>query len=337
MRTKNAFMVLAAAAVLLIPGLSRGSDTVDQDVSPRVKKIYLEPQQTLFDKGDFKSLVAVTVGFDDNAHLDSQRTADAYTQQYFKTTFSSPMSKQTIWSLDYEIMNLAYFDESDLDVISTAAHTGWEHKIDKDVSVSGGYQINVVEYINTGEDDFFEQAIDLGWKQNLPNKMFHSIGYDGSYRNYSRRFNDGPAGVSGGKKRDDIRNTFNYEIGRFLAKDMIKFNVEYYNNNSDEKYLNYYDYDSFKLGASLTHLFTEKFFGYMSFAKQFRDYRSRTLSADASSLEEDRTYLIAAALFYTVNKSLSFGLNYSYRQNKSNEPSERYSGSLVSLSTYYRF
>jgi len=330
-------MVLAAVVVLLIPGISRGADVIDRDVSPRVKQIYLEPQQSLWDKGDFKSLAAVTVGYDNNAFLDSRRIGDAYTQQYFKTTFSSPMSNRTIWLLDYEIMNLYYMDEKKLDVVSSGIRTGWDHKLDKDTTISGGYGFNVVEYINTGSDDFFEQAIDLKLKRNLPHKMFHSIGYDGSYRNYSRRINRGPAGLGGTKKRDDVRNTVNYEIGKFLSKDMIKLNAEYYNNNSDEKYLNYYDYGSFKLGASLTHLFTEKLFGYMSLAKQFRDYRSRTLSADAAALQKDRTYLITMAMFYSINKSLSFGLNYSYRQNKSNEPIERYSGSLVSLSTYYRF
>lgn len=337
MRTKNVCIMLAAAVVLLIPGMSRGADVIDQEVSLRVKKIYLEPEQTLWDKGDFKSLAAFTVGYDNNAFLDSRRIADAYTQQYFKTTFSSPLSKQTLWLLDYEFMSLFYAGESKLDLVSNGVRTGWEHKLDKDMSISGGYGFNLVEYINTGTDDYFEQAIDLKFKQNLPQKIFHSIGYDGSYRNYSRRFNGGPAGVSGGKKRDDVRNTFNYEIGKFLSKDMFKLNFEYYNNNSDEKFMNYYDYNSFKFGASLTHLFTEKLFGYMSLAKQFRDYRSRTLSSDASSKQEDRTYLISMAMFYSVNKQLSFGLNYSYRQNKSNEPIERYSGSLVSLSTYYRF
>ena len=337
MRTKNAWVVLTAVAFMMIPGFCFAADVIDQDVSPRVKKIYLEPEQTLWDKGDFRSLVAVTMGYDNNAFLDTRRRGDVYNQEYVRTSFVSPLSNVTEFSFDYELMNLAYFNEGKLNLVRNGIHTGLEHRIDKNITVSGGYGLDIIEYIKTGVDDFVEQAIDLKVKQELPQKMFHSLRYDGSYRNYAKRFNRSDNGVVGGKKRDDVRNTFNYEIGKFLDKDMLKLNFEYYNNNSDEKYLNYYDFDSYKYGVSLTHLFTDKLFGYFSAARQYRYYRTRTLVADAGAKQEDKTYLLTAAMFYSVNKSLSFGLNYTFRQNKSNEPVERYSGSLLSLSTYYRF
>ena len=112
---------------------------------------------------------------------------------------------------------------------------------------------------------------------------------------------------------------------------------EYYNNNSNEKFINYYDYDSYKVGASLTHLFSDKLFSYASFARQYRTYRSRSITLDPNFKERDRTYLITAALYYNFTKALSSGLSYSYRQNWSNEPLENYSGSLIALTTYYRF
>jgi hypothetical protein len=337
MLTKKTTMTLLVTAALLIPVLCRAADVIDQDVSPRVKKIYLEPEQTLWDKGDFKSLAAVTLGFDNNVYLDTRRRGDAYSQEFFSTSFASPLSGQTEYFFDYEVMNLAYFDQRKLNMIRNGVFTGLEHKFDKNISLTGGYGFDVIEYYSTGTDDYVEQMIDLELKQNLPQKAFHSLRYDGSYRNYAKRFNRGSDGAVSTKKRDDVRNTFNYEIGKFLSKDMVKLSFEYYNNNSDEKYLNYYDFDSYRFGASLTHLFSDKLFGYLSASRQLRDYRTRTLIANAGAKQEDKTYLYTAAMFYSVNKSLSFGLNYTYRQNTSNEPVERYSGSLLSVSTYYRF
>jgi hypothetical protein len=337
MRTKNTWVALAAVAFLAIPAVSFASDVIDQDVSPRVKKIYLEPEQTLWDKGDWKSLAAVSLGYDNNAFLDSRRVGGAYTQEYFSTSFASPLSDRTEYFFDYEVMNLSYFDIGRLNLISNGIFTGLEHRFDKNISLTGGYGINVIEYFNTGTDDYVEQLINLKLKQTLPQKMFHSLRYDGSYRNYAKRFNRGSNGAMSTKKRDDVRDTFTYEVGKYFSKDMCKLEFEYYNNNSDEKYLNYYDYNSYRFGASLTHLFTEKLFGYLSASRQLRDYCSRTLINNAGSKQEDKTYIYTAAMFYSVNKSLSFGLNYTYRQNASNEPVERYSGSLMSISTYYRF
>ena len=336
MRVKNTWFSLVIAVILFMPAVCIAADVIDQEVTPGVKKIYLEPEQTLWDKGDFKFLTALTVGYDNNAYLDPRRDGDAYTQQYFRGTFASPLSKQTEFSFDYEFMNLMYSGESKLDLTSNRIHTGMEHKLTKDIRVSGGYGFDIVEYINTGTDDYVEQMIDVKLSQNLPQKMFHSIRYDGSYRNYDKRLNRGPDGITGTKKRDDARNTVTYEVGKFLNKDMLKFNLEYYNNNSDEKYLNYYDYDSYRFGSSLTHLFTDKVFGYISASRQLRYYRSRMIVNDTPK-QEDKTYLITTALFYSVSKALSFGVNYTYRQNTSNEPVERYSGSLLSVSTYYRF
>lgn len=325
------------AGLILAPALCSAADYAEEEVTPRVKKIYLEPERTLYEKGDFNFLAAVTMGYDNNAFLNSRRDGGAYTQEFLSASFASPVWRRSEFFFDYELMNLVYADFPKLDMIRNAIHTGLDHRLNKDITLSGGYGFDVIEYYHTGTDDYVEQIIDLKFKQNLPHKMFHNLRYDGSYRNYAKRYNRSGNGEVGTKKRDDVRNTFTYEVGKFFEKDMLKFNFEYYNNNSDEKYLNYYDYDSFKFGASLTHLFTKKLFGYLSASRQIRDYRTRTLINDAGCNQEDKTYLMTAALFYSVNKSLSFGLNYTYRQNRSNEPGERYSGSLTSLSAYYRF
>ena len=128
-----------------------------------------------------------------------------------------------------------------------------------------------------------------------------------------------------------------YEIGRYFTKDLLRLNYQYYYNTSTEHFLKYYNYDSFELGASLTHILNKKTFAYFSFSRQYRDFRSRTISLDANFKERDRTYLITSALYYNLKKDLTIGLNYTYRENWSNEPTENYSGALITVNTFYRF
>ncbi len=333
---KSTIIACLLGCSLFVPVAAFAAD-VDDALTPRTRKIYLEPEQSIFETGKLKFLTAFTAGYDNNSHLDSRRMGDPYTQEFFKGTFMAPLSNKTDITFDYSFMNLMYLGESKLDIITNGLRAGLDHDMTETLNVGGGYSLDMLDYINTGVDDYTDHTVFFSAKHRLPEKMFHALGYDIMYRDYSKRFTSTSSGVKTQKQRKDVRNTLSYEIGKYYAKDLLKFGLEYLNNNANEKYLNYYDYDALKYGMSVTHLFTERITGFMSVSRQDRVFRSRTLLSDARVKEKDRQYSVTTALYYTLNKSLTFGLNYSYRQNYSNEATERYSGSLISVSTYYKF
>ncbi|MBN1913764.1 MAG: hypothetical protein JW788_05120, partial [Candidatus Omnitrophica bacterium] len=124
---------------------------------------------------------------------------------------------------------------------------------------------------------------------------------------------------------------------KFFPKDQLKLGFQYYNNNSSERYLHYYDYDSYKGTASLTHLFNNKTFGYFSFSRERGDYHNRSISTNNGRCQDDRTYVLTSALYYNIKKDFTLGLSYTYRNNYSNEPMERYQSSMFTVGTYYKF
>jgi hypothetical protein len=338
MRKMNTTLTLLAAAVLFMPVFCYAADVTEEEVSPRTKKIYLEPEKSALERGKARFLTAFTVGFDDNAHLDSNRDGDAYMQEFVRGSWTSDASQKTVATFEAEMMNLMYAGQSDLDLCRAGFRAGVDHSLNQNFTVSLGYNIDVIDYINTGTEDYYENALSAKITQRFSNKVFQSFMYTPSYRNYNKRYTRTPAGIySRDKKREDFRNTVDYEIGKFFTKDLVKLNFQYYNNNSNETYLNYYDYNAYRVGTSLTHLFNDKFSGYMGLSNLYRFYKTRTLINNNGSHQRDMTFLMTSSLFYTASRSLAFGLSYSYRQNYSNEPAERYSGSLVSLSTYYKF
>lgn len=340
MKENKRIVLLVILGVLCLPLFCFASDRITAaEVTPRIKKITLDENvdKTFFEKGKTKNLLAVSAGYDSNTHLDSRRIGDAFVQTFFKTTFTSPLNKTLSAILEYEIMNLLYTGESKLDLLNNGLHAGLEKKINKNLTLSTGYYLDWTNYINTGEDDFVSDRLDFKIKQDLPFKAYHSFRYELSYQNYSQRHTRSAAVTYSDKKRSDFRDTLEYEVGKYLPKDLYKLGFQYYYNDSNETYLKYYDYDSYKISASLTHLFNDKVFGYASFGRQFRDYRTRPLSLDSQFKEWDRTYLMTSSLYYNWSKSLTIGLSYTYRENWSNEPVENYSGSLISLASYYRF
>ncbi len=335
---KNKSIILASLlACVIMPAVSFAGYDSTEEFTPRSKKIFLEPEQSFLAKGKFRFIVAETAGFDTNTDLNSKKTGDAFMQTYFKAGYAASVSEKTEFKAEYDMMSLLYASESYMNLIRNGARLGLEYKLSKDFLLSTGYRFGYVDYLNSGSDDYLDNSVEFKLTQQLPDKLFHSIGYDSLYRYYDSRYTRTTAGVETNKPRGDWRNTLSYEIGKYLKKDLIKFNVGYYNNNSSDPYLKYYDYDSYKLGTSWTHLFNNKWSGLVSYSKQYRDYRSRTLINDGNATEFERSDLASAAVFYAPTKALSFGLNYTYRQNHSNEPIDKYSGSIISLSTYYKF
>ena len=331
------FFIAGILACFAAPLAAVAADDPVDGFSPRIRKVYLEPERSVLKKGKFRFLLAGTAGYDNNANLDSERQGDSFFQDYFKASFALPLSEKTDARADYELVHLLYAANSKLDLMSNGARLGLDHKLSQDIVLSTGYSVDMIDYINTGSDDYLDNALDVKVTQQLPHKMFHSLACDVLFRYYDHRYTRTPLAASSDKPRNDWRNTVSYEIGKYFKKDLLKFNVSCFNNNSNDTYLHYYDYNSYKAGASVTHLFNNKLSGLLSYAKQFRDYRTRSLVADPGKTEFERSDLGTAALFYSLNKSVSFGLNYTYRQNYSNEPIDKYSGSIISLSTYYKF
>jgi hypothetical protein len=260
-----------------------------------------------------------------------------YSQQFFKATFESPLSRKTRIEASYEIMSLLYADESDLDLLRNSVSFGIEHSLNSKVTVSTGLNLDAVNYVNYGHDDYYEPDVFVKVRQSLPDKFYHSLAYDLAYQTYPTWLTATVEGPESDEKRADFRNTFLYEVGKYFEKDLAKVYFEFFRNTSNVRFLDYYNYQSYKLGSSLTHIFNDKIMGYLSGYWQCRPFSGRTLINDAGRHERDYTYVLSAAGYYTLNRSTTVGLSYAYRQNNSNEPTEKYSGSLISATAYYRF
>jgi hypothetical protein len=214
---------------------------------------------------------------------------------------------------------------------------GFEGRLPWGVTANVYNDVELMEYQNNDNGEYIGDKAGLLLKQKLPNNFFHSFQYEYYYKNYSdRKAFNGWGGFSD-SDRVDNRNTIDYSLGVYLKKSMLKVFGEYFLNDSNSTYLNYYDYESEKLGSSFIYLLTDKLSAYASYYRQFRNYSARTIPGDPTDKEHDRGWVTAASLYYDMTKSATLGLNYSYRQNKSNNPSQKYSGSITSLGLYYRF
>ena len=233
--------------------------------------------------------------------------------------------------------DITYWEATDANLIDTDIILGTETKLFGGLTLKAYNDIEIVEYQSNDDGEYIGDKAGFVLKQKLPNNFFHSFGYEYFYKDYSdRKARNGWGGLSG-KDRQDNRSTVDYELGVYLKKSMLKVFGEYYLNDSNDQFMDYYNYDSIRLGSSAIYLVTNKLSAYASFYEQFRRYAERTVPGNLTNHEHDRTWVTSAALYYELYKNTTLGLNYTYRQNGSNNPTQKYSGSITSLGVYYRF
>ena len=335
--------ILALFLILLPPVIADAADISEEQTTEKYlgkseekayKKVEVVKQGQRYKT---KLFVAAIQGYDNNVFLDSRREHDTFSEGILDANIIYPLNGR--WDVigGVSVHDITYWKATDANLIDTDLKLGFEGKLLAGMTLTAYNDIEMVEYQANDDGEYLGDKAGIVLKQKLPNNFFHSFGYEFFYKNYSdRKARNGWGGLSD-EDRADNRNTIDYELGAYLKKSMFKVFGEYYLNNSNDIYLDYYDYDSVRLGSSMIYLITDKMSTYLSYYRQFKDYSDRTIPGDTTYGEKDRTWVTTASLFYDISKSTTLGLNYSYRQNLSNNPVQKYSGTITSLGLYCRF
>ena len=284
-----------------------------------------------------KLLVAAIQGYDNNVFLDPRREHDTFSEAILDASVIYPLNGR--WDVigGVSAHDITYWKATDANLIDTDLKLAFEGKLLAGMTLNAYNDIEIVEYQANDDGEYIGDKAGFVLKQKLPKNFFHSLRYEFFYKNYSdRKARNGWGGFSDRDRQDD-RNTVYYDLGVYLRKSMFKVFGEYFLNDSNDIYLDYYDYDSIRLGSSMIYLLTDKMSTSLSYYRQFRDYSDRTIPGDNTVGEKDRTWVTTASLYYDIRKNTTLGLNYSYRQNLSNNPAQKYSGSIASLGLYCRF
>jgi len=282
-------------------------------------------------------------GYDNNVNLDSSRDGDFFTELALEAGYKHSFKNGFDATFDYYLSAITYYEVTDGSFYDNNVSVQLEKELfDAPFGFGAGNNFEYIYYPKEEGSIFYANESEVFIQHNIAEGIYQRLIYKFMFREYTDRKARDWANVAKGADRRDLRNSIIHEVRAIIFdKYVLKMRNQYFINDSNDQYMDYYDYSSYRIDTTfilpIFPFFFENFYGLISLGYQLRDYDSRQLVNDASKTQEDDFYNAIGSLIYDLNKSFSISLNYVYCQNESNEPSEEYSGSTISLGLHYAF
>lgn len=295
------------------------------------------------EKLDFKSSIGQSIGYDDNVNLDSSKEGDIFFETRFKSGIEKPFYLGfALWQdmklkLDYNFDFIAYTEITDATVVDNNFNLNLQNRLVGKNILEFNYNFGLIDYPKYDPGSHIANKASIGFKSYFTPKFYGRLGYGYMYKKYDDRKARYANGTKSSSKRTDQRHIAELETGYYLWEHTsVKLRGQYYINDSNDLYYDYYDYSYYKVSLTAIQVFNEKLFGLLSCAAGFKDYEHRT-TFDNSHTQEDEIFIVNTALLYDFTPSISLSLDFTYRENDSNEPRDEYTETIISSGLYYSF
>jgi hypothetical protein len=284
----------------------------------------------------FSSKAAVFVGYDSNVRLTPERDGDVFQETLVAFDFSKLLSRDLKATLDYDFDYINYNEFTDYSSILNHLRLGL-HKKFIPCQAGFGYDLGILYYPKNDDGNFlFHKGFVYARKKILG--MYHELKFEYGMKDYTenRALGDTIA-TRQAKERLDRRLGAEYSFFVPLAKTAyLWFRSQFFTNDSNARYLDFYDYDSYRQSAGLDCRLWPKLRFSTYFSYTLKKYDSRTVTL-GSEKQEDQLYAVTTGLTHALSKNISLSLFYTYRDNSSNEPFQEYSENVITCGCHYNF
>ena len=277
------------------------------------------------------------IGFDNNVFLDSTRKGDTFQNYIYSLNYSNKLKRDLDLKIKYSLNSLQYDRYTDNSSVGNTGNFALEKKLGGRNLVGISTEIGSVYYPSNDQGEYFTAGGSLYGKQFLGKNLYHRAGYSFLSKSFMHRKAKDGNGVDVEEERDDVRHAIDYEVGFYPDnQSLFKLKGQVYNNDSRDGYMDYYDYDSFKLGATFIKLLNDKWSSLLNYNFRRNNYKTRLIK-NGSEAEYDNNHTGNAGIIYKLSENTSASAIYSYSQNYSNDSGQEYSVSMVSLGLRYAF
>ncbi|MDD2689083.1 MAG: hypothetical protein PHT41_02905 [Candidatus Omnitrophica bacterium] len=291
------------------------------------------------DNFKFFSSAGIFFGYDSNVNLSPVRKGDLFQEFLYTFDFKKPLRNSFGFIFTYDLDVLNYNE-------ITAASNILNHLkfiIDKKISsfvIGTGYNLDVFFYQhNKDEDgDFLFHKFPFYIKHNISRKLYQQLLFEyGIKAHLDRKALADTISTYQDKELVDKRQVIEYSIGSTLTpKVFLGFRTRFIMNDSNARYLDYYDYKAYEFSPNLNYKLSRDISLISRFSFTRRAYHSRLVSL-ATDKEKENIYSALFGIRYKLSKNNLVSIFYTYRDDVSKDPLEKYTENIFTCGWQYNF
>ena len=282
---------------------------------------------------------STVLGYDTNVHLEHYDHASSF---FFQNALGANSSSQLFplctLRLSYDITSIKYFRFSEPDLLDNILGAGLDTQVTDNLMLSLDYTLDFVDFPHDKASEYTMNELSVGFKHDITDSLYHKIAYTYSHKDYTKWKTRNDNGTVFVGDREDRRNTLQHTLGWYMSdRTYLQAENTLYSNNSNDMFLDFYDFRAFKTKGTLLHLITDSLYTLANVGYQYRAFRNRVVSDRDRGDQRDKLLMLGTSLFYDLKPGLSVGLNLDYSKNFSNEGDERYQDFIVSSGLYWNY
>jgi opacity protein-like surface antigen len=283
------------------------------------------------DKLSYNFYIGALEGYDNNVYLDPGRKGDTFDQVMADAVVRYRLNDNLNLKARYDFTSITYHKFTDVSMLDNQISASFEYFPQNRLRIEAGYLVDFVNYLKGKDSDFMKDGPFAGMRYYINKKTYIGGMYQYNTYDYRARKTRDSLNQITDITRKDKRNTVMAEFATYMGKLFVKIKNTYFWNNSNYEYLDFYDYNSERINLYTAYPITDKLTVLLNGGYQRRDFKSRTTIKDPNKKEHDNIMMLGGGLSYKLLPSCSISLNYSYRQNYSNDPVQEYSGAIGTI------
>ena len=321
---------------------------LDEEVRDRYPAVELPPEdlerwdeeeyQDWTEEGlEYRGYIDIQQGYDNNVDLDPDRHKDGFLQSMVNVDLTYKGVNKLKIKAGTDVFSTIYYKYNYDNLLDVTPYVGVDIDILPNLVLTNRAKYDYFSYPNTKERTFSGLVLSSTLRHYVKKDLYHEAGVEYLKRWYPDRKIYLNNGRITSRERIDDRFKVKYNVGYYGERYFLRLSNEFYKNDSSDEYQEYYDYWLYRVRPSVMVFITEKFYTDLSFIYKHFHYEDRRSTDNANQRTRNNNYIFNAAFFYDLTKKVTLSFTYSYNEMDSNDPFERYSGSIVSGGVYYSF
>lgn len=282
-------------------------------------------------------IAAESFGYDSNPLLERESKGDLFEEFKYSLKFSKFWVHETTFNFNYNLNALNYNKFTEVSNLMNYINFGLDKRIWR-FNLGTGYNTAYFYYPSSQDSDSFFHTFFFYAQDNTGRKLTNKLTLELGIKDYlHKKAIADTISTEQDKERVDKRLSLRYTISWSLKPGLLlNFNAKYSRNDSNARYLDYYDYDSYSVSPDFIWRITAKANLILGTSFLKKDYKSRQVTG-STYMQDDKSASAKCGLSYRLDKHNVLSLNYLYRNNSSSEKLEQYNENVFTCGWQYTF